>query len=113
MIKNHVIMSVNALILIVAGVYGYFTSGSATALIAPGIGIILLAMVYPVMKENRTVAHIGVILTLIASITFIIVGIRRANPMVIGMGVITFLCFDLYILNFILRKKKNQADKTV
>jgi hypothetical protein len=33
--------------------------------------------------------------------------------MVIGMGVITFLCFDLYILNFILRKKKNQADKTV
>ncbi len=102
-------MVLNALVLIVAGVYGYFASGSPTALIAPGIGVILLAMVYPVMKENRTVAHIAVILTLIASITFIFIGIKRGNPMVIGMGVITFACFDLYILNFILRKKKNKT----
>jgi hypothetical protein len=107
--KNHIIMAINGLILIVAGVYGYFTSGSPTALIAPGIGVILLAMVYPVMKENSTAAHIGVVLTLISAVTFIFIGIKRGNAMVIGMGVITFVCFDLYILNFILRKKKNKA----
>jgi hypothetical protein len=111
MIKNHVIMAVNALVLIIIGVYGYFTSGSPTALIAPGIGILLLAMVYPTMKENSVVAHIGVILTLIASITFLIIGIRRGNMLVIVMGVITFICFDLYVLNFILRKRQREANK--
>src|SRR5690242_4044950 len=109
MIKNHVIMAVNALILIIMGVYGYFTSGSPTALIAPGVGIILLAMVFPVMKENHKVAHIGVVLTLIAAVTFIFVGIKRDNAMVIGMGIITFVCFDLYVLNFVLRKKNREA----
>lgn len=111
MIKNHIVMAINAIILIALGVYGYITSGSPTALIAPGIGIILLAMVFPVKNENHKVAHIAVALTLIAAITFIIVGIRRENPMVIGMGIITFVCFDLYVLNFILRKKNKQAGK--
>lgn len=111
MIKNHIIMAVNAIILIALGVYGYITSGSPTALIAPAIGVVLLAMVIPVKNENHKVAHIAVALTLIAAVTFIIVGIKRENAMVIGMGIITFVCFDLYILNFILRKKNRQAGK--
>lgn len=111
MIKNHIIMAVNAIILIALGVYGYITSGSATALIAPAIGVILLAMVIPVKNENHKVAHIAVGLTLIAAVTFIIVGIRRGNPMVIGMGIVTFICFDVYVLNFILRKKKREQGK--
>ncbi len=110
MIKNHIIMALNAVILIAVGVYGYVTSGSPTALIAPAVGLILLAMVYPVKKENHLVAHVGVALTLIAAVAFIIVGIRRGNAMVIGMGIITFVCFDLYVLNFILKKKKNQSN---
>lgn len=110
MIKNHIVMAVNALILIAAGVYGYFTSGSPTALIAPAVGLILLAMVIPVKKENHKIAHIGVALTLVAAIVFIIVGLRRGNAIVIGMGVITFLCFDLYVLNFILRKKQRKEN---
>ena len=111
MIKNHIIMIINAIVLIAAGVYGYITSGSPTALIAPGIGIILLALAFPTKNENHTMAHIGVALTLISAITFIIIGIRRGNAMVIGMGIITFICFDLYVLNFILRKKQRETGK--
>lgn len=111
MIKNHVVMIINALILIAVGVWGYFTSGSPTALIAPAIGLVLLILAFPAKKDNHTAAHIAVGLTLVAAVTFLIIGIRRGNAMVIGMGVVTFICFDLYILNFILRKKQRDAEK--
>lgn len=112
MIKNYTIMRINALVLIAGGVYGYFISGSPTALIAPGVGIILLALSFPVKNENHVMAHIAVALTLISSVTFIIIGIRRGNALVIGMGVITFICLDLYLLNFILRKKQREAENS-
>ena len=111
MIKNHVVMIVNAVVLIAGGVYGYIISGSPTALIAPAIGIILFALSFPTKKENHTMAHIGVALTLIAAITFIIIGVQRANAIVIVMGIVTFLCFDLYVLNFILRKKQRDVNQ--
>ncbi|MBI5727634.1 MAG: hypothetical protein HY965_07260 [Ignavibacteriales bacterium] len=111
MIQNHIIMMINAVILIALGVYGYFTSGSPTALIAPAIGLVLFGLSFPTKKDNHIAAHIAVGLTLIAAVTFIIIGIRRANPMVIAMGVITFLCFDIYILNFILRKRNLKQGK--
>mgnify|MGYP001371910241 CR=1 FL=1 len=111
MIQNHIIMMINAVILIALGVYGYFTSGSPTALIAPAIGLVLFGLSFPTKKDNHVAAHIAVGLTLIAAVTFIIIGIRRANPMVIAMGVITFLCFDIYILNFILRKRNLKQGK--
>ena len=104
-------MAVNAVILIALGVYGYIISGSPTALIAPAAGVILLIMAFPVKKENSTVAHIAVAFTLLLSIVFFIVGIRRDNILVIVMAVITFLCFDLYVLNFILRKKQRQENQ--
>ena len=56
-------MTFNAIILIALGVFGYVISGSPTALIAPAIGIILLALAIPVKKENSVAAHIGVGLT--------------------------------------------------
>lgn len=104
-------MIINAIILIAIGAYGYITSGSPTALIAPGVGIILLGFAIPVKNEKHVIAHIAVTLTLVASVTFLIVGIKRGNALVIAMGVISFICFDLYVLNFILRKKQKEADK--
>ena len=47
-------MIANAVVLIGLGIYGYVTSGSPTALIAPGIGVILLILSIPVKKENKT-----------------------------------------------------------
>lgn len=111
MIKNHIIMIINAAILIVIGFYGYYTSGSPTALIAPAIGIILFGLSFPTKKDNNVAAHIAVGLTLVASIVFLVIGIRRGNAMVIAMGVVTFICLDLYIMNFILRKRQREAGK--
>jgi Ca2+/Na+ antiporter len=111
MIKNHVIMIFNAAILIIIGIYGYFSSGSPTALIAPAIGLILLGLSFPTKNEKHIAAHIAVILTLIASAAFLIIGIRRGNALVITMGIITFICFDLYVLNFILRKRQREKLK--
>ena len=113
MIKNHIVMIINAIILIAIGTYGYIISGSPTALIAPGVGIILLVLAIPAKNEKHIPAHIAVALTLIASVTFLIVGLRRGNILVIVMGIISFLCFDMYVLNFILRKKQRETGKSV
>ena len=68
--KNFQVMAFNAIVLIALGIFGYITSGSPTALIAPAIGVILLGLVIPVKKENSVAAHIGVGLTGLATIMF-------------------------------------------
>ncbi len=57
---------INAAILIGLGLWGYFTgSGSPTALIAPAVGVVLLAMHPWMKKENKAIAHVVVLLTLL------------------------------------------------
>ncbi|MBN2163652.1 MAG: hypothetical protein JXR25_03600 [Pontiellaceae bacterium] len=65
----------NALVLIGLGLglWGYFGSGtpSATAFIPVGFGVILLGCHPGVRKENKVVAHIAVLLTLIILVALI------------------------------------------
>jgi Ca2+/Na+ antiporter len=110
--KNHQIMIANALILIVTGLIGYISSGSPTALIADGIGVILLILSFPTKNDNAVVAHIAVVLTLITAVMFWIVGFNRANNMILVMAAVTSLAFVFYILNFIKRKKEREAKNT-
>ena len=58
---------INAITLIVFGAWGYFASGDAsfTALIPVGFGVVLLALNPGVKKENKVIAHIAVVLTLL------------------------------------------------
>ena len=58
---------VNALTLIIFGAWGYFasTDGSITALIPVVFGIALLAMNKGVKNENKVIAHIAVVLTVL------------------------------------------------
>ncbi len=62
---------VNAVVLIVAGLYGYFLiltpegKHAPTALIPAAFGIILLAMQKGVVKKDKIIAHVAVVLTLI------------------------------------------------
>ena len=100
------IMIVNAIVLIALGVYGYFTSGSPTALIAPAIGLILFGLAFPVKNENKTAAHIAVVLTLIATIMFFVTGFIRGNMIVLVMAVFTLLALILYIMDFMRRKQE-------
>jgi uncharacterized membrane protein (UPF0136 family) len=106
--KNHQIMIANALILIVMGLAGFIQSGSTTALIADGVGIILFILAFPVKKENHIAAHIAVVLTLITAVSFFIVGIKRSNIMIIVMAVVTLIALVLYIMSFVKRKKERQ-----
>ncbi len=59
----------NAIILILIGLWGYLSEATAdrspTALIPVVFGVILLAMTSGVRKENKVIAHIAVTLTLL------------------------------------------------
>jgi len=108
--KNFQVMTFNAMVLIALGVFGYVTSGSPTALIAPAVGIVLLALVIPVKKENSVAAHIGVGLTGLATIAFFIVGAMRGNIIIVLMAVVTLIAFVFYVLDFMRRKKEREAN---
>lgn len=104
-------MIINALVMIVLGVYGYFNSEvkSGTAFIGPAIGVILLALVPGVKKDNSTVAHIAVVLTALAAVAFLITGFMRSNTLVLIMAVVSLVSLIVFIMDFIRRKKERQA----
>jgi hypothetical protein len=109
--KNFQVMIFNSIILIALGIYGYtIPPHSPTALIAPAIGIILLILAFPVKKENSIASHIGVGLTAISFLIFIIVGILRANTIIILMAVVTLLALVFYISDFIRRKAEREKN---
>ena len=64
---------INAVILIGLGLWGYFGSEtpSPTALIAPAFGVLLLLMTPGLRKENKIIAHIVVVLTLLLLIALV------------------------------------------
>ena len=65
--KAHVVSLIHAFALIGLGGYGYIFSEtrSFTALIPVAAGVLLLAMNNGVKKENKVIAHIAVLLTLL------------------------------------------------
>ena len=71
--KAHTASLINALILISFGVWAYFGSEtpSKTAFIPVGFGIVLLTLYKGVQKEDKVVAHIAVLLTLVILIALV------------------------------------------
>lgn len=69
----HTASLINAIFLIILSSWGYFSSDtpSMTALIPAIIGIILLALNGGVKRENKVIAHIAVVLTLVILIALI------------------------------------------
>ncbi|MEL6545129.1 MAG: hypothetical protein AAFQ82_10925 [Myxococcota bacterium] len=65
--KAHVASLINAIVLIAMPAWAYLTSDSPsmTALIPAGFGLALLACFPGVKAENKVVAHIAVLLTLV------------------------------------------------
>ena len=107
--KNFQVMIFNAVVLICLGVYGYtLPPHSPTALIAPGIGVILLVLAFPVKKENSIAAHIAVGLTGLSFGMFIVVGIMRGNSIIIIMAVVTLISLIFYISDFMKRKRERE-----
>ncbi|MBK6877904.1 MAG: hypothetical protein IPG99_16035 [Ignavibacteria bacterium] len=105
------VMAVNAAVLIVLGIYGYFVSGSPTSLIATAIGVVLFLISFPVKNDNKTAAHIGVGLTLVTAIMFIVIGLKRSNLIILVMAIFTILALIFYVMDFMKRKKEREGAK--
>lgn len=81
--KAHVVSLIHAVALIGLGGYGYLSSDtpSVTALIPVVFGVLLLAMNNGVKKENKVIAHVAVLLTLL-----IIIGLIKPLTGAMGRG---------------------------
>ncbi|PRY12374.1 hypothetical protein CLV24_108118 [Pontibacter ummariensis] len=73
MVHPYIINTINALVLIVAGLIAYFSNPARppAALVAPFLGILLLACTYHLRKHNRFVFNTVTAVTLLAGILVI------------------------------------------
>ena len=62
---------INSISLIAFGLWGYFEVTSPTALIPVGFGVVLLLCYNGVKTQNKVVAHIAVLLTLVILSLFV------------------------------------------
>ena len=67
----HTASAINAFSLIALGGWGYFDGRSVTALIPVFFGVILLVLNQGIKNENKVVAHIAVLLTLLIFVALI------------------------------------------
>ncbi len=116
--KAHIASLINAVLLIAMSAWGYLASEdpSPTALIPTVIGVALLAMNPGIRKENKIIAHIAVVLTLL--ILFGLVkpltgamgrGDSLAVMRVIIMIISTVFALALFIKSFIDARRKRAA----
>ncbi len=116
--KVHIASLINALLLIGLGSWAYFTSEnpSITAFIPVFVGIVLLAVNQGVKKENKVLAHVAVLLTLLILFGLIMplrgaigrednLGIARVAIMMIS----TIIAMVAFVQSFIAARKTREA----
>ena len=112
--KPHKISFVNAITLISFGLWGYVdVDYSPTALIPVVFGVIILALYSGLKKENKTVAHIVILLTFL-----ILVGLVKplmstlesgsvmAITRVVLMMLSTLMALVIFVKSFIANRSK-------
>ncbi|MFK8105297.1 MAG: hypothetical protein AB8G15_22485 [Saprospiraceae bacterium] len=82
MMKAHVANLLNASVLVIIGLWGYFETSSNTAFIPVGFGVVLLLLNGGVKKENKVIAHVAVLLTLL--ILLAMLGMRLPKALTAG-----------------------------
>jgi peptidoglycan/LPS O-acetylase OafA/YrhL len=119
MVHPYIANSINALVLIIAGVAAYFLSPSQPlmALLAPMLGILLLATTYHLKRHNRFVFHTVTALTLLAGF-LLIVQIDPENfvwdarhVLILLMGISCFLAVFSYVASFL--KERRLRNNTI
>ena len=104
---------INSISLIVLGVWGYIEVSSITALIPTAFGAILLACSSGIKKQNKIIAHIAVLLTML--ILFALLGMRLPKSLEsggIGLFRVLFMCgtsllaMIYFVKSFIAARKK-------
>ena len=104
---------INSISLIVLGLWGYIEVSSITALIPTAFGAILLACSSGIKKQNKIIAHVAVLLTLL--ILFALLGMRLPKSLESGgVGLIrvlimcgtSLLAMIYFVKSFIAARKK-------
>lgn len=120
--KAHTASLINAVILIGFGLWAYFGSEtpSGTALIPVGFGVVLLSLYKGVEKENKIVAHIAVLLTLLILVGLVkplTASIGREDGLaitrVVVMMISTVVALFFFIKSFIDVRKARAAKAAV
>ncbi len=119
MVHPYIANSINATVLILAGLAVYFLSASRpiVALAAPMFGILLLATTYHLKRHNRFVFHTVSALTLLAGFLLIL----RIDPdnfvwdskhvLILLMGISCFLAVLSYVASFL--RERRLRDNTI
>jgi len=117
--KAHTASLINAILLITLSIWGFSSSEtpSNTALIPAIVGAILLGLNPGVKKENKVIAHIAVLLTLVILFGLIkpLMGaIGREDSSAIGriivMIISTVLAKVFFVKSFIDARKKREKE---
>tara|TARA_B100001057_G_scaffold151206_1_gene151145 strand:- start:3618 stop:3956 length:339 start_codon:yes stop_codon:yes gene_type:complete len=104
---------INSISLIILGVWGYIEVSSVTALIPTAFGAILLACSGGIKKQNKIIAHIAVLLTLL--ILFALLGMRLPKSLesgglglfrVLAMCGTSIIAMIYFVKSFIAARKK-------
>jgi len=100
--------TLNSIVLIALGLWGYIDVQSPTALIPVGFGVILLLCGNGLKKENKIISHVAVLLTLVILVA--LVGMRLPKSLVSGgLGLVrvsamiltSILSMVAFVLSFI------------
>ena len=117
--KAHTVSLINALVLIALSSWGYFSSEtpSVTAHIPTIIGVFLLVCNKGVKTENKVIAHIAVVLTLLVLIGLIkpLSGtIARGDMIALGRVVVMLLttiwALVAFVQSFIAARKSREKE---
>lgn len=103
---------INALALIAMGLWGYLESDSPTALISVGFGLVLLLCYQGVKNQNKIIAHVAVLLTLLLLIA--LVGMRLPKSITqgglglyrVGIMIITSILSMVYFIKSFIEARK-------
>jgi asparagine N-glycosylation enzyme membrane subunit Stt3 len=105
---------INAILLVTLSLWGYFSSEtpSITALIPAFVGVILIAINKGVKKENKVIAHIAVVLTLVILVGLIkplLGAVDRSDNLailrVLIMIISTIIAMVYFVKSFIQARK--------
>ena len=103
---------INSLSLIFIGLWGYFEVISPTALIPVVFGVILLLCTNGLKKQNKIIAHIAVLLTLVILIALIVMRLPKSLDSA-GIGLMRVVIMILtsifsmvyFVISFIANRK--------
>lgn len=119
MVHPYIINTINALVLLVAGLIGYFANPAKppTALIAPLFGLLLLACTYHLRRHNRFVFNTVTALTLLVGLLVVwridpeAFSWNRRNILLVLMGLSCFVAAAFYVGTFI--KERRLRNNTI